>query len=494
MRDIMERVMARLALLAFAVLLALHADRFSGHTTDDAFISFRYAENLAQGRGLSYNPPARVEGFSNPLWVLLLAAGSRAGLELELLSKLLGLSAGLAALALAHLTARSLCDRPGSVSWTLAGGWLAASSAFAAWCVGGLETPLYALLVLAFPVALHRGYPRLAGVLAALLPATRPEGSLVVAAVLLGAWWQRRRDGPDTNPWLVPFAQVAIPLVLLVHGTRWAMFGHFMPNTVAAKATMATGRSLSALGYLHGAFVVYLPVPVLVLASAALSFRASEGPLFTVPPWIALAQLAVVAGVGGDWMPLYRLLIPLVPLTFVLAAAGLETVLGLIGPFLARMDRVAALVGVILCAMKLAVVPLEEATHVRMQSGLARLQERVGRHLTDRKGRVAVGDIGRIGFRSRLEVLDIKGLVSPEAVAAYRAGGGAGWVLDRGVEWIAILMESPRPGFPPVGFFPGDRELLRDRRLKEQYEVEEELADPEVPLVYRVYRRRDIGG
>lgn len=41
---------------------------------DDAFIPFRYARNLAEGYGLVYNPGEFVEGFTNLLWTLLVAA------------------------------------------------------------------------------------------------------------------------------------------------------------------------------------------------------------------------------------------------------------------------------------------------------------------------------------------------------------------------------------------------------------------------------------
>jgi arabinofuranosyltransferase len=42
---------------------------------DDAMISMRYAKNLAEGHGLVWNVDGeRVEGFTNPLWTLLMAA------------------------------------------------------------------------------------------------------------------------------------------------------------------------------------------------------------------------------------------------------------------------------------------------------------------------------------------------------------------------------------------------------------------------------------
>ena len=41
---------------------------------DDAMVSMRYARNLADGYGLVWNPGGeRVEGFTNPLWVLYMA-------------------------------------------------------------------------------------------------------------------------------------------------------------------------------------------------------------------------------------------------------------------------------------------------------------------------------------------------------------------------------------------------------------------------------------
>ena len=48
---------------------------------DDAYISYRYAANLVEGRGLVYNPGEYVEGFTNLLWTLLVAGGLALGFE-----------------------------------------------------------------------------------------------------------------------------------------------------------------------------------------------------------------------------------------------------------------------------------------------------------------------------------------------------------------------------------------------------------------------------
>src|ERR1700738_1680717 len=69
------------AALVVAALFLWLTEQCRPFTIDDAFISFRYAENLARGAGLVYNPGERVEGYTNFLWVLIIAAVYRLGGE-----------------------------------------------------------------------------------------------------------------------------------------------------------------------------------------------------------------------------------------------------------------------------------------------------------------------------------------------------------------------------------------------------------------------------
>src|SRR6185503_9451765 len=63
------------------VVFALHAAPLRNWLIDDAGISFAYARHVAAGYGLVAQPDAPpVEGFSNPLWTLLLAGFFRLGL------------------------------------------------------------------------------------------------------------------------------------------------------------------------------------------------------------------------------------------------------------------------------------------------------------------------------------------------------------------------------------------------------------------------------
>src|SRR4051812_20664707 len=124
--------------LGHALLYAALLGRFC---IDDAYISFRYAANLARGLGLVFNAGERVEGYTNFGWVVLLALASRLGLDLPTASRLVNLllAVALVVYALRFLARRS--RRP-VLAVALAGGALAADGVLARWAQDGMETVL----------------------------------------------------------------------------------------------------------------------------------------------------------------------------------------------------------------------------------------------------------------------------------------------------------------------------------------------------------------
>ena len=61
------------ALIALCIVGLLAHGFYQRFLCDDAYITFRYARNVAAGNGLVFNPGEHVEGFSNFLWMLQLA-------------------------------------------------------------------------------------------------------------------------------------------------------------------------------------------------------------------------------------------------------------------------------------------------------------------------------------------------------------------------------------------------------------------------------------
>src|SRR5439155_158429 len=85
-------------LVATAVLVP-HALYFD-FVSDDAYISFRYARNLAEHVQLVFNLGERVEGFTNFLWTVMLAGGIKLGVSPVVSSRFLGVVFAVGTLAL----------------------------------------------------------------------------------------------------------------------------------------------------------------------------------------------------------------------------------------------------------------------------------------------------------------------------------------------------------------------------------------------------------
>ena len=278
--------------------------------TDDAFISFRYARNLLEGHGLVFNPGERVEGYSNFLWVLELAALWGAfGLRPEQAAPWLSVFFTVATLtALLWWVARlpSLPHR-GLVGW-MALGLVCSSATFAMWTSGGgLETRQFTFFVVLPVVVLslyreRRGALLLASSSLAAASLTRPEGPLFAACCF--GWFVMQRRA-DTGRWLPEWgaaARLAGPCVTAVASHylfRYAYYGEWLPNTYYAKHVRPWYemgmRYLWTAGLETG---LYLLLP---LAALALVKRWRRGDLTYALPLLCIAlHMGYVARIGGD--------------------------------------------------------------------------------------------------------------------------------------------------------------------------------------------------
>ncbi len=316
-------------------LLLVHAWWYR-FLTDDAFISFRYARNLARGHGLVFNAGfERVEGYTNFLWVIVLAAFDRAGIAPERIANVLSLLCGV---AIWWLVLRASL-RPGRPLWlALAPAiLLAANRSFAVWCTSGLETKAFELL--AFSGALRavaeiesrRSGARETWVLSSLLLAlaslTRPDGTLVAAGLFAARWILERRAGGARLP-AVALGVGLFATILAAHlAFRLAYYGDWLPNTYYAKVGGRTWWSMG-LAYvttfaIEYGVVFWLPL-LAAAASSALRPRVAPSPsepraaLFAG----ALAPYVVyLAAIGGDHFE-YRPLDLVFPFACLLLADG----------------------------------------------------------------------------------------------------------------------------------------------------------------------------
>jgi hypothetical protein len=320
-----DAVVKRIAFAALALLLAFGLVRATtlAWVCDDAFISFRYADNLVSGHGLVYNAGERVEGYTNLLWTLMLAATMALGFTPEVSSKALGIAA-YAALAASLTLASWRRHRARDLPFVpLAAALVLVSYDFHEWATGGLETMLFTWLATA-SVWLARGGPATrgtalaAGIGFALLVLTRPDGLLFAA--MGGAAFALPRDATPAAGRKALLATSMLPtavaLALLVPA-KLVYYGELLPTAFHSKSVVQPWID-QGLRYLGLYLLKNWFLPLAVLAAAIGRWR-RRGPVTAQDrddlcyAAAALVFLAYLSWVGGDFMFARRIL-PAVPL------------------------------------------------------------------------------------------------------------------------------------------------------------------------------------
>ena len=422
------------------------------HSTDDGFITYRYARNLAEGHGLVFNPSERHLGTTAPgLAVLLglLATVSSTAL-IPLVSGALALAALSGALAL-------LARRMRPDSWLLAFA-VALGLSCNRWLVEvlGHEGFIVALLVLVALECVDVHRPTTSGVVWGLAVFIRPD-SAVMGAVAGIETWRRNRRFPlallvsviVTTAvaallliWIagsaIPFslqvkqAEAAAP-VLAVGAPYWQTFGAWCQRTLGLGGLTLLGLGLWG----WGRAAVRHDIRALAYLSPALAMVVFY-PLVGVPfaPWyLVIPLLAVVAGAAS-------------------------TVTGLIE----RGSVVSTIAALALVAASVAPTAVwSTRLGFRPPDPRAEPMVEAASRIDDSallEGSIATVEVGFLGFATRRPVLDLMGLGSPGALDAVTSSGVADFFLERDP---AFLVANPTFSYilDP---------LITDPRFRSRYE------------------------
>jgi len=475
--------------LIFVVCLALLlvlAARFYDHTVDDAFISFRYADNLVAGQGLVFNAGERVEGYTNFLWVVLVAPFMALGADPETVAKLLGLAAtgGLLA-AVVRFAPRS--DAMPELRW-LAPLLTATSPPLLVWATGGLETPLYACLV-TWAICLgmrsvEKGEPgRASAWVVAAATLTRPDGlGVALALVVLLALLLRGRPGFGAGlaRWCAIYLGVVAPY------TVWRVFyyGDLLPNTFHAKVGGGAEQLARGVGYLHaffdaGGYWMLVPLAGLVW------LRDDKKTLLLGAATAALLCYPVL--VGGDSLPMFRFVAPALPPLFLLVAFCATAAVRRFAPAGAARGVVALAALALVARAALPAFHGEPARLVESDRREVSAWEEIGVYfgrIASPGDSIAVITAGAIPYYSKLETIDMLGLTDRTIARREQADMGEGWaghekfdveyVLDRRPTYVVVGTYGLSPEPLPVDrlvrpFYPAELALLRSRRFHDEY-------------------------
>lgn len=321
-------------------------------TQDDAYISFRYAQNLIDGEGLVYNAGERVEGYTNFLWVIILAfAKGVLGLDFLLVSRVLGVAAGALMFFLVYLLLRTHRDENLPLRYAAVTALLLLNLSLPYWAIASLETIPFACVVLAALVAEYRR-PRITPILLVCATLLRPEGALVFGVVVLNRLIRKR-----AIPWMVIvwYAAPLVPFAVF----KLLYYGSLFPNPYYAKSGVGLEYIASGLEYTWH-FITTLGVYGILFLLPLVAIKRLWDQ-YSLLYLFVLLYVAYIIWVGGDVLKVYRFFVPVVAALYLLVVASIYEVL----QFLRRRRIVVGLLTlVVAAALAIAAHTLSKA-HIR---------------------------------------------------------------------------------------------------------------------------------
>jgi hypothetical protein len=437
-------VFALLAAAAASYLTALRA--LMGYTVDDAYITFRYAHNLARGWGLTFNQaPPRAEGYSSVLWTLLTALPEALRMDTVLCAKILGLlltagMLGLVAWAVLRVgAARAPSTRRVAAAFACA--LVLAFPCAAAHAISGMETALAAFLV-ALAAALFLASadePRAEAALpwaALALGLTRPEANLFALGLVVAHLFElpRARRGFFVRIALLGYVLPGAAYFV----ARMLYYGHPFPLPYYVKATSSGLPGLHDSMSFAGAVAIGALIPIALLVASS-----RRRPLLLIaaaaPIPLYFLKVEPIMGYG------HRYLFPMLPAIAVVAGAGL-----LAAYDRGRWARAACIAGLAAaCAIGYVRTKAVLPDYLAYEHGLENAHGRLARALRGiawtAPPTLAIGDAGLVPYVTDLSTIDTFGLNEP-AIAAPPRSDRVTYVLGRRPT-VLVLISRRRDRF-----------------------------------------------
>ena len=325
-------IKVRVILLVIIAIFVVHAISLN-FTQDDAFISYRYVGNFINGHGLVFNPGERVEGYTNFLWIILLSIFAKFGLDIIVVSKILGIGSGCVTLFLLYKISALFFQKKKRLTGPTKEGasspqdWffalfpsllLASNSAFAYWSISGLETVFFLMAILLsvyfYLLIFNSINQRLMMLFGALSTLIRPEGVLIFVILMLHKLFFKKDKLKDCLLSLAGFIALLLPFLIF----KIIYYGDILPNSFYAKTGFSLEYIKSGLGYFwlflrHYALwgILYL-LPILFYKSLD-----KEQKLFLLFIYIYTFYVIMI---GGDVLMVHRFFLPVLPFLYLFYA------------------------------------------------------------------------------------------------------------------------------------------------------------------------------
>jgi hypothetical protein len=361
-------------------------------TQDDAYITFRYAANFLSGHGLVFNTGERVEGYTNFLWVMLMALFKGVfGIEFLTFSKVVGVITGSAIFFLLYLLLKHHFEKvpiPLHISLAVV---LLGNLSIPYWSIAGLETSAFTCMVLAAVIAEYRR-PQLSPALLVIASLLRPEGVIVFGVILLNRFIVIRKI-----PWQYILFYVIPLLPFAVF--KLTYYGSLFPNPYYAKSGVGLEYIQSGLEYLWyfartiGVYGIIFVVPLIAIRKLWCKYS-------LLYLYILIYTLYII-WVGGDVLRVYRFFVPVVPMLSFLFVVSLTELIFMVVHNRRQIYRI-----VLVCAGGISYLMYSFSqeyvwTSRNQEIGLTNKMAFISTKLKQYMGKdfsLAVSTIGRIGY------------------------------------------------------------------------------------------------
>ena len=457
-------------------------------TQDDQYISLRYAKNLETGNGLVFNSNDFTEGYTSYLWVILLACALKLNLNPEQFSSFMSAAAGAGVMMLSYILCRLILRRiycragdrrnyPAELFPLLVFPFFAFNAAFVYWSASGMEETLFIFILLAsfflyFKYLDENRFHFHFIAVSFIACLTRPEGFILVSFIVAAKiFYIKKRLSLSLKPFIPELSVfMAVFLIILFH--RLAYYGYILPNTIYAKAGFTSFHLKRGFFYLTSFINTNLLYGSFLLIPLVWAIIRKEKFLLITCLYV-LIFCFIVTIVGGDVLPLHRLLLPMLPLIYIsfiiFLILSARTIINKIVYYL-------LLSGFIVSLFFFSYLP--EKTHAlecrNYETGLVAKMKEYALYIKQKPGAsgkvptVALSTIGAFSFYSDVKVIDLAGLTDKYTAHNPKATPGitdnfpvfwkertynAEYVIKQNPDYIIFPAGSKPSAFPECALF-----------------------------------------
>jgi hypothetical protein len=449
-------------MVGIAVIAGLCYGSHLCHTSDDGFITYRYARNLAGGHGLVFNIGEEHLGTTAPGWSILLGTLARV-FGTDLIPFYSGVLSTIALFASAFMASRLLL--PGNLSLFAITAALLAPNRWLIEVLGheGFAQTFLAIVAITMLVRNKLIYSGSSWAGAILV---RPDAGFMGALVGIDHWRRTRRFPLMLLATCVVLCGVGAVVLLWLSGT-------IVPISLQVKLSAAEGSNSTVMSYCSRTIGWFWRcwgwsgIPLMILGLGGWTWLISkhqDSSLRLLLP--AVGMLVFYPLVGVPFAPWY-LTFPILLLVVGAAAAVLTAIQG--------QSKLVGVAGVALAVLS-AVVPsacvfesFGEYPDPRAVKMIPAAEWLMAHSNPD--DQVAAVEIGLLAWECDRPILDLIGLGSPGALKAYESGDLASFFLEHSPRFLVYDTTFTRYLEPLIG----------DQEFQDRYTVV--WKNPESPKV-----------